>query len=227
VITRTPRLRDTVRRQLHRPGTRPTTAARDRRAASRRHASLRTPTDDHPRPMTRAATGQPPALDDRPARQLVGPTDSRTAGTTFSETAKRLRIHDSALALDSDEGAPRRARNYAPPLDFAPSHGRPRPPPTASVGRRLADRTGGSGGPRAARSRRAQIRRGSKKAPGRAAESWSRPSVDDILRIQIFDFEIRANFADAIRGASEFRQGLERLAARNAKWRSSISMSLR
>ena len=169
VLSRTPRLRDASRRpSIDRSA--PTTAdARDEPSIAAASTSIAP--DDRPRPMTRAATGPPTALDETaaPAHQLVGRTRRALPGSQLLGDSDEALDPDSALAIDSDEVAPaeretlgqrstsRRAmQGYACRLPWS----------------RLADRNGGIGGPGAARSRRAPIRR--------ASEEGARPRTAGI-----------------------------------------------
>ncbi|BBU64039.1 hypothetical protein MSC49_39740 (plasmid) [Methylosinus sp. C49] len=97
--------------------------------------------------MTRSATGPPTALDETadPAHRRVGPTEARTAGVQLSRRQRRGFHPDSALAIDSDEGAPavRETLGLRSPSRRAMQGYARRLP-----GSRLADPNGGIGCPR-------------------------------------------------------------------------------
>lgn len=103
MISRTPRLRDACRRPSI-DGSAPTTAdARDEPSTA--SASIaRRPPEAHDALCNRPPTALNETAD--PAHRRIGRTEARTAGGQLSRRQRRGFHPDSALAIDSDEGAP-------------------------------------------------------------------------------------------------------------------------
>ena len=177
--------------------------------------------------MTRAATGPPAPLDDRPHHVSSSDRPTRKPqGPAFSEKAARLRTSTARPPSTATRARPT-ARDITRPRSSSrramlgrarrlPGGVSPIEPAGAAD---HAPRDRGDCSP--TRSEGAisdqPDRQGSRSTPRRL------PSPE----FRFFDFEIRAAFTDAFGSASQFRHGLERRAASNVKWRSSISMSLR